>query len=58
MSADGFLGNLQDLRLLSVGQANEIAQLVDFGASGVLRGQLLQGLVDQQYVSRHPFQQQ
>jgi len=30
MSADGFLGDLQDLGRLGVGQANEIAQLYDF----------------------------
>ena len=49
MSADGFLGDLQDLGRFGVGQANKIVQLYDFGANRVLHGQLLQSLVDQQY---------
>ena len=48
MAADGFLGDLQDLGRLGVGQANEKVQLYDFGANRILQDQLLQGFVDQQ----------
>src|SRR4030095_3929346 len=49
MTADGFLGDLQDLGRFGVGQANKIVQLHDFGANRILHRQLLQSLVDQQY---------
>ena len=45
MTADGFLGDLQDLGRFGVGQANEIVQLDDFGANRILQGQLLQGFI-------------